>query len=230
MFHFGCSFCLGQDTPNIQVIDGSADCPRCGENVPLGNGGEANFWLNHWMKAKCNHAYGTRDKKNSLTKSKKQGSLFSFLKPKASNVPPITAAPTPLKDPSPSLSSPTYDIPAQAAALNPSLQVLEELALLLPLHDTTDVSVFDVFRNPSAALLDATSNGDELWEQLNPVMHSAFGYGLDVEGMVTTIESVGGDGVTQFCQFVTYFVKERGVAYGLFEPKVELLKEALKMM
>jgi hypothetical protein len=221
---------LWQDAPNINVINGSADCPRCGENIPLGNGGEANFWMNHWMKARCKHTYETRDKKNLLTKSKKQGNLFSFLKPKATNVPPITAAPTPLKDLSPSPPSSAYDIPTQATALSPALQLLEELALSLPLHDTTDASAFDVLRNPSAALMDATSNGDELWEQLNPIVHGAFGYGLDVEGTATMIESVGGDGVTWFCQFVTYFVKERGVTYGLFEPKVELLKEAIETM
>jgi hypothetical protein len=212
------------------VVNGSADCPRCGETVPLGNGGEGNFWLNHWMKTKCNNTYETRDKRNPLTKPKKQGNLFGFLKPKAPYVPPTAAAPTPLQDPSAS-PDPSVLVAANPVTTISSLKALQDLSILLPPAPiSTPSSVFDVFGEPVAALEDAITQGDELWERLNPLIHGVFGYGMVIDEVAVKIKAVGRDGIGKFCEFVRYFVEERGVSYELFESKVELVKEGIRTM
>ncbi|KAF8146927.1 hypothetical protein K438DRAFT_1836367 [Mycena galopus ATCC 62051] len=67
----------------------------------------------------------------------------------------------------------------------------------------------------------------ELWEELAPHFHRAFGYGMDLAQRRRMVQR-GPSGLDAVIRFLDYFICERGLEGGMLELKMEQLIEAVK--
>jgi hypothetical protein len=112
----------------------------------------------------------------------------------------------------------------------PHMSELRRLAVSLPAAPHSTSYPFDMLEVPSFVAPDDTRSGDEMWEELNPLLHRAFGYGMSVDDAINLLKKAGRNGVERFCQFVEYYVRDRAVSITLFEEKILLVLEAVKSM
>ena len=79
----------------LPILDakGYAVCPDCDSHVNCGTIRLANLEKRHRGRKTCKAA---QEKKNKKAKKKKDGMIFSFLKPKATIVPPMVNNPAPV--------------------------------------------------------------------------------------------------------------------------------------
>ena len=228
----------------ILDAEGYAICPDCDSRVNCGTIGLANLEKRHRGKKICKAMQQKRDKD---TKKKKDGSILSFLKPKAANVPSTVNSPAPVHSyklathspddaiPSVSTSSttgqtdtPTFE-PISGPISDSFIKMLRNLVKDLP-ESVPEASEFDrlaVFGQNPNEFDDAALDSDELWEKtLNGVLKATLGWGT--EGNMDEIIRRGRWGLDGLVNFATYFVEQRGVSGGLFEGKLTHLVMALE--
>ncbi|KAF5334132.1 hypothetical protein D9758_018620 [Tetrapyrgos nigripes] len=212
------------DPSTIPVVNGKAESPRCGEKIPVGTSGVQNMYKNHTGKQKCN---GTR---KTMKHKAKQSSLLRFMKPKAKPVPSTVPNPTPITTASnasaaaePHLylpSHPFIPLPAYLQKLEDSIQRLST-----SVKEGDDANPFSEFLLPEK-LIPGNVPADCIWEGgINKKMHVF--QGMSAEDMKPLLRR-GPKGVEAYFRFVSYFVMERGVDPVMFEPRTEVLNEAME--
>ena len=230
----------------ILDAEGYAVCPDCDSRVNCGTIGLANLEKRHRGRKTCKAA---QDKRNKEAKKKKDGTILSFLKPKAAIVPPTVnntapvhsykLAPQPATDMSPTASAITMQgktktgssmpQPGSGPISNTFVKTLRDLVKHLP-ESVPEASEFDklaVFGRSPKEFDDPTLEADDLWETtLNSVLKSTLGWGI--EGNMDIIIRRGRWGLDGLVDFVTYFVEERGMSRELFEGKLANLMTALE--
>jgi hypothetical protein len=227
----------------LPVLDaeGYAICPDCDSRVNCGTIGLANLEKRHRGKKICKAAQEKWDK----AKKGNNGTILSFLKPKAAIVPLTVSRQLPVhsyklalqSDMSPTIST-TYPqdkvgslkaLPASGPNFNNLIEILQNLVRNLP-ESIPEASEFDrlaVFGGIPKDFDDPALDADDLWETtLNSVLKSTLGWGT--EGNMDEIIRRGKWGLDGLVHFVTYFVEERGVSGELFEGKLTNLVKALE--
>ena len=210
----------------LPVLDaeGYALCPDCDSRVNCGTIGLANLEKRHRGTKACKSVQAKRDKKSKL---RKDGTILSFLKPKATTVPSTVSSQAPVhsyklavRDASPAISA-TPQTPRSETVSSKSLPVttgpivnsfietLRDLVKNLP-ESIPEASEFDrlaVFGGNPKEFDDLTLDADELWETtLNGVLKSTLGWGT--EGNMDEIIRRGSWGLDGLVKFATYFVEE----------------------
>lgn len=183
-------------------------------------------------------------------KKKKDGTILTFLKPKATIVPPTVNGPAPVHsnklppqsapDPSPSTAvtavarltqGKTFSSPGSESGpiSNNFIKTLRDLVTSLP-ASVPEASEFDrlaVFGGNPEDFDDPSVDADDLWETtLNNTLKSTLGWGM--EGNMDEIIRRGKWGLDGLVNFTTYFVEQRGVSGELFEGKLTNLVTVLK--
>ena len=232
-------------TKELPVLDaeGYAICPDCDSRVKCGTIGLANLEKRHRGTKVCKAAQEKRDKK---AKTKKNGTILSFLKPKAAPVPSTVSSQARVHsyrlaatDAIPAVSTTpqaaqietvsSTSLPVAAPIFNSFIETLRNLVKNLP-ESAPEASEFNrlaVFGGNPKEFDDPSLDADELWEKtLNGVLKSTLGWGT--EGNMDEIIRRGRWGLDGLVNFATYFVEERGVSEGLFEGKLSNLVTVLK--
>jgi len=175
-----------------------------------------------------------------MTKRSQNGTILSFLKPKAAAVPSTLSSPAlihssqQLAPESPSLTTAlqepvTLKPHLVSRPINDFINKLRNLVNNLPetVPEALESDMLAVFgRNPKE-FDHPTLDADELWETtLNNVLKSTLGWGM--EGDMSEIVRRGQWGLDGLVKFVTYFVENRGVSQALFEGKLLNLMTALE--
>ncbi|KAF8161442.1 hypothetical protein B0H34DRAFT_673382 [Crassisporium funariophilum] len=230
----------------LPVLDseGYAICPECNARVKCGPSGLGNLEKRHRGSDACKDNRAKRDKN---AKQKKNASILTFLKQKATAVKSTVSssgpvyshklAPTPAGDGSPTISAnPLHKEAAFPTPQPVSVPIkesfatkLQELVMSLPLSipEALEFDRLAVFGGDPKSFDDPTISADELWETgLNNVLKATFGWGK--ERNMNEIIRRGKWGLDGLVNFVTYFVKERGVSESLFKGKLDYLFEELK--
>ena len=178
---------------------------------------------------------------------KKNGSILSFLKPTPAPVPsaisrsapvhgyrlgPATAndtSRTASTDCLNSRASPPVIQPVSEPIMEGFISDLGKLVKSLPLSipKASELDKLAIFRAEPRSFDDPAIDADELWEtSLNNVLKATLGWGK--EGNMEELIRRGKWGLDGLVNFVTYFVRERGVSEELFRGKLNYLFEELE--
>lgn len=207
--------------------------------VKVGKGGIANYKTQHKDTPKCQSNLAKRTKfKPKPMKTKENGSLLSFLKPRNAAASKPSGSGSPQSASSAAASERSHRVPnlgssqtvSKSSGVTPVPQSklpfilrFRNLVLRLPgdLPQAAPDDRLAVFSNPRAADNPHVQGGD-LWEEvLNGLMKEALGWGptASMEGMMKR----GIWGLDGLADFVEYFVEKRGVDIVLFEGKLARL-------
>ncbi|KAJ7434946.1 hypothetical protein FB451DRAFT_1465917 [Mycena latifolia] len=217
---------------------GKATCPQCGSLRSYGTAGLVNLVKTHLDTLKCQAAAAKRDKQ-----PRKNGSLKTFFKEKAARfLSPTVRAPSPILGDRPSSEhkansetslrppvAPMFPSPVPSSRL---IQLLDQLRAKVELIPST-VPIADAsnplseFSGEPAGYVPERTPPDELWEQLSSNFHRAFDYGMGLEGRIRMVQR-GPHGLDGTLRFLDYFIRERGLAGGMVELKIEQLTEAVQ--
>jgi hypothetical protein len=228
--------------PPVLDAEGYALCPDCDSRIKCSTIGLANLEKRHRGTKVCKAAQEKRDKK---AKTRKDGTILSFLKLKAATVPSTVGSQAPVQnyklavtDASPAVSTTpkapqsetvSKSLPVTGPIFNSFIETLRNLVKDLP-ESIPEASEFDrlaVFGGNPKEFDDPTLDADELWETtLNGVLKSTLGWGT--EGNMDEIIRRGRWGLDGLVKFATYFVEVRSVSGGLFEGKLMNLVTVLK--
>lgn len=222
-----------------------AICPLCGKAVNLGRVGLSILTKVHMgskecddiIKAKAEKEKEEQKKKDRLAKMK---SWFSAPKKKAP-VPTTATAPTviytqpvspiiPANTPPPTehVNAPAPQAPMstgiQPTALPSAWDELRNISnrLSAPAFGTRSSDFLSEFDTDPGSCDNPELSADELWEeQLNTFLHRAFRWGEEIER--AWIEGLRPERLEGLLAFLEYYVHGRGLAWALFEPRVERL-------
>ena len=223
--------------------EGYATCPDCGTRIKCGPAGLKNLEKRHRGTATCQTARAKRDKN---AKMKKNGSILSFLKPTAAPVPSAISHSAPVhsyrlgpataNNTSPTAS--TLGSRASSPVIQPVLpepitegfvsdlgQLVKSLPSSIP--EASELDKLAIFGAEPRSFDNPAVDADELWEtSLNKVLKVTLGWGK--EGNMEELIRQGKWGLDGLVNFVTYFVRERGVSEELFRGKLNYLFEELE--
>ncbi|KAJ7219633.1 hypothetical protein C8J57DRAFT_1596038, partial [Mycena rebaudengoi] len=218
---------------------GWATCPDCGKQLQYGPGGIPNLVIRHQHSQACIDLKHKKDKQ-----PRKNGSMCSFFKRKVPAVPSTVTAPTlvpsggsstvqgqgmPEASKSAAQPAPMSPTPPPASNIVRLLRELQRNCQLLP-PDVPEPGVSNSLSHLSgdpASYVGAEIRAEDLWEEINPVVHRAFGWGMGSDAMQHLVER-GDLGVDGALRFFEYFIVERGLHGAVVEAKLEQLGEAVK--
>ncbi|KAF8144618.1 hypothetical protein K438DRAFT_2101594 [Mycena galopus ATCC 62051] len=202
-----------------------------------------NLVATHLDKDGCRTEAAKKDKKgrNSLLTSffKDKAPIKTFLKPTVRVPSPIQGSgSSPNHQATPTaLASAQSSIRGTLRPRIPSLravQLLEQLrvnAELLP--STVPIANADnplsEFAGQPTEYVSQSTPPAELWEELAPHFHRAFGYGMGLEDRRRMVQR-GPSGLDAVLRFLDYFISERGLEGGMLELKMEQLIEAVNTL
>ncbi|KAF8810813.1 hypothetical protein BYT27DRAFT_7221830 [Phlegmacium glaucopus] len=230
--------------PPVLDAEGYAICPDCGTCIKCGPAGLKNLEKCHCGTDTCKNAQAKQDKE---VKKKKNGLILSFLKPRAVLVPLTVSSSSPIhchklapattKDTSFTISTNPLRKEVNSPGAQPVSESIMEgfiwemgkLVKSLPLStpEASEIDKLSVFGADPRRFDDRTIDTDELWEnRLHNILKATLGWGK--EGNMEEIICQGKWGLDGLLNFVTYFVKERGVSEGLLRGKLDYLIEELK--
>ncbi len=178
-----------------------------------------------------------QEKCDKLTKRSQNGTILSFLKPKATFVPLTLSSPAlihssqQLAPPSPSVTTALQEPKPHLVSrpINDFVNKLQNLVNNLPksVPEALESDTLAVFERNPKEFDHPTLDADELWETtLNNVLKSTLGWGM--EGDMSEIVCYGQWGLDGLVKFVTYFVENWGVSQALFKGKLLNLMTALE--
>ena len=193
--------------------EGYVKCPECGARKKCGTAGVENILKNHWGTKICKETKAKRDRE---AKQKKDGSLFTFMKPRPKPVPSTVAADPVVQGQAGGLkgqSSAQIEHPDCHNHQKPHpksafIRKLQQISRDLP--NTTPVATpndrLACFGN-AAACDNPRLASDGLWEEvLNPFMKGVLGWGKSAD--LETDVRRGRLGFDAVVGFVGYFVEE----------------------
>lgn len=226
----------------VPVIDaeGYTICPDCDSRINCGMVRLANLEKRHRGKKVCKAAQEKWDRK---AKKKQNGTILTFLKPKASMVPSTVGSQALILGCSAlsqqlaigSLTTSTTILQDKAISPGPLsisetfINTLRNLVNNLPenVPEAIQSDRLAVFGRSLMEFDDSTLDAEELWEtRLNHVLKSALGWGGEVN--MDEIIRRGKWGLNGLVKFAMYFVEKRGVSHALFEGKLANLVTALR--
>lgn len=112
------------------------------------------------------------------------------------------------------------------------LDDLRDLILSIPITvpEAGDTDILAEFsRNPANLLPEDSVSAEDLWEEVvNRKLHSVF-WGKAVEEIESIIRR-GEKGVSGICGYIAHCVDVRGVQKELFDEKVDILSQAIRLM
>ncbi|KAJ7055250.1 hypothetical protein C8F01DRAFT_1234702 [Mycena amicta] len=214
-------------------VPGQATCPDCGALKSYGTAGVANLESTHRNAPVCKKAI-PKDKKIQTSMSSyfsKQPAIAAQRVPSTVTAPlPVHATSIPPGPPSPAEASTSQ--PSRSKRASCAQQLLADLRLdVLLLPDSIPLAVYgsglSAFSGDPSSRLSADIPPAELWEHLNPIFHSVFGYAATLEARMELVRR-GKHGLDGFLRFMEYFIVHRGLQGGMVELKIEQLHDAVR--
>ncbi|TFY77572.1 hypothetical protein EWM64_g6442 [Hericium alpestre] len=213
--------------------DGFVKCLKCELQILVGNGGLNNFKKQHLRSKQCENERKKKEKERAAQHNTRPLTAFFRKKSSALPIPSTMSAPHPIisstqsGDRAPALpaskSMPSKACPKARQLLHKLREAMAHVpASSLPEADNDDIITQFSGKPPSVP-------SESAWEVLNPMLNRLVGYETTAQQAALRLHH-GERGLDGLYRYLNHFVEINGIPGALFEGKMSVLLEAIKII